>query len=494
MRRILRKRSQAEQLDLYTRVTLYVLPWSFMAGFLVPITLSLDREPGAVALGQSLLVLGVAQCAVAMDTMRRALAHYLDAAPVPRLSAGISLALGVCVTGLAVALQASGAVGDGAVLAQMLPFALVPTALSVYMLSTVRRLLLWTVLVVAVLGGAIVAVGEDTGLAVGCAVAVLIMALVALLAARPTAWFLSLIWELDRARGAQARLAVAEERLRFGRDMHDVMGRNLAVIALKSELAVQLARRGKPEAVDQMAEVQRIAQEAQREIRDVVRGYREADLRAELEGARGVLRAAGIDCRVSGDEGTQHLPPAVQSALGWVVREAATNVLRHGDANICVISLAATDEVATLVVENDGVAVVAEAEGAGGSGSAGGAGASRGAGLAGLGERLAALDGTLNAGVRDGDRFRLTAEVPLGRDAGGAGDSGEVRDAGDVPVEQRVARAREMAPDAQASGTRGTLPDAQASESREVPAELRASDVPETAPDTQAPMSRGVPR
>jgi energy-coupling factor transporter ATP-binding protein EcfA2 len=96
--------------------------------------------------------------------------------------------------------------------------------------------------------------------------------LFSLLACRCGAWTLSVLWEAERAREVEARLAVAEERLRFGRDLHDVMGRNLAVIALKSELAVQLARRGRPEAVDQMIEVQRIAQESQREVRDVVRG------------------------------------------------------------------------------------------------------------------------------------------------------------------------------------------------------------------------------
>lgn len=104
-------------------------------------------------------------------------------------------------------------------------------------------------------------------------------------------WLVKSVWDLDSARELQTRLAVAEERLRFGRDMHDVMGRNLAVIALKSELAVQLVRRGGTEqAAEQMAEVQRIARESQREVRDVVRGYREVDLHTELEGARGCWR------------------------------------------------------------------------------------------------------------------------------------------------------------------------------------------------------------
>ncbi|WP_395576066.1 sensor histidine kinase [Streptomyces sp. BK79] len=212
-------------------------------------------------------------------------------------------------------------------------------------------------------------------------------------------WLLNAVYALDDAKETRARLAVAEERLRFGRDLHDVMGRNLAVIALKSELAVQLVRRGRPEAVEQMIEVQRIAQESQREVREVVRGYREADLEVELTGARGVLTAAGIDCEVSGE--TSGLPAEVQSALGWVVREATTNVLRHGDAEKVLVVVRVSEGRVALTVENDGAAEPAGAEPSGGSG------------LAGLRERLSAVDGTLEAGRAGKGVFRLTAEVPL---------------------------------------------------------------------------------
>ncbi|MFE5240656.1 MULTISPECIES: sensor histidine kinase [unclassified Streptomyces] len=231
-----------------------------------------------------------------------------------------------------------------------------------------------------------------------------------------SAWLAGVVRQLDAARELETRVAVAEERLRFGRDMHDVMGRNLAVMALKSELAVQLAERGRPEAVSQMAEVQRIAQESQREIRDIVRGYREAGLRTELEGALGVLKAAGIDCTVHGvgDDLSTALPGDVQSALGWVVREATTNVLRHGDPRSCAIRLSTaelpggTQEV-VLMVQNDGVP-----EPAGPAGGNAGRRPAPGTGLAGLRERLAAHDGTLEAGpVPGSDRFRLTARVPL---------------------------------------------------------------------------------
>jgi two-component system sensor histidine kinase DesK len=227
-------------------------------------------------------------------------------------------------------------------------------------------------------------------------------------------WLLKVVYELDEARETRARLAVAEERLRFGRDLHDVMGRNLAVIALKSELAVQLSRRERPEAVDQMIEVQRIARESQREVRDVVRGYREADLGAELLGAQGVLTAAGISCEVTGE--AVGLPGEVQSALGWVVREATTNVLRHGDAGWCGVGVRVGEKSVVLTVENDGV---------GGGGSGGGIGSGAGSGLVGLRERLSAVDGRLEAGVvgEGEDRFRVVATVPLPAGSGSGSGS-----------------------------------------------------------------------
>ncbi|MFG2308832.1 sensor histidine kinase [Streptomyces sp. NPDC048566] len=238
------------------------------------------------------------------------------------------------------------------------------------------------------------------------AVAVLLTAGFFTFTAAFSVWLLNAVYELDAARETRARLAVAEERLRFGRDLHDVMGRNLAVIALKSELAVQLARRGLPQAVDQMTEVQRIARESQREVRAVVRGYREADLKAELAGAQGVLTAAGIDCTVTG--AATVLPAPVQSALGWVVREATTNVLRHGDARYCAVSLRVAARRVTLTVENDGAPAVEPAR----TPPDRAARPAGGSGLVGLRERLAEVDGVLRTGA-SGGRFLLTAEVPL---------------------------------------------------------------------------------
>lgn len=250
--------------------------------------------------------------------------------------------------------------------------------------------------------GVVFLVGVPAYAALGAGGAELFMAGVLVSTSVVSLWLLNTVYALDEARETRARLAVAEERLRFGRDLHDVMGRNLAVIALKSELAVQLARRGRPEAVEQMIEVQRIAQESQREVREVVRGYREADLATELAGAQGVLTAAGIDCEVSGP--VTGLPAQVQSALGWVVREAATNVLRHGDAGRCSVSVRVAEGRVTLSVENDGVPV---------GESGGGSDGEPGSGLVGLRERLREVGGVLRAGAVGGGLFRLSAEVPL---------------------------------------------------------------------------------
>ncbi|PWI16542.1 sensor histidine kinase [Streptomyces sp. Act143] len=264
----------------------------------------------------------------------------------------------------------------------------------------------------AVLGGFPLGVALPTALATG--VAVLLGGGFLAFTSVFSVWLLNAVYELDEARETRARLAVAEERLRFGRDLHDVVGRNLAVIALKSELAVQLAHRGRHEAVDQMTEVQRIAHDTQREVREVVRGYRDADLGVELIGAQGVLRAAGIECEVTGQ--AAGLPAEVQSALGWVVREATTNVLRHGDAQRCTVAVRRSEDGVVLTVENDGAA---GPPGPGGStrdrpGRGGSAQGRGGSGLAGLRERLAAVDGTLEAGpVREGV-FRLVAQVPTG--------------------------------------------------------------------------------
>ncbi|WP_283135855.1 sensor histidine kinase [Rhizohabitans arisaemae] len=222
---------------------------------------------------------------------------------------------------------------------------------------------------------------------------------------RSSLWSLKVVWEMEHSRKAHARLAVAEERLRFARDLHDVIGRNLAVVALKSELAARLIERGRPGAAEEMREVREIAQESLAEMRAVVRGYRATDLDTELAGATSVLASAGVRCRVTGD--THGLSPELQSTLGWVVREGTTNVLRHSEARTCTVSLhrSASGGVGrlTLTMENDGVTGPEDSGGLHAIGS----------GFSGVAERLAPLGGRVVARREPPDRFRLIAELPL---------------------------------------------------------------------------------
>ncbi|GGS59518.1 sensor histidine kinase [Streptomyces cinerochromogenes] len=393
-----RERSKAERVELYTVVTWYVTTWFFSLGWLLlPLVGGLHHRPVALVLGALVLLLTALQCAASNRLTRPALDHYLGRARLPAGAHRVPAVLLGLVLALLLALAALDA-ADQPVVRLAIGAALLPFGV-LYGLTVPVRVFLRSAALLAVLLMGAVGLADPDGagiLVTGSLVA--FQTVFSLLACRCGAWTLAVLWEAERAREAEARLAVAEERLRFGRDLHDVLGRNLSVISLKSELAVQLARRGRPEAVEQMIEVQRIAQESQREVRDVVRGYREADLGVELAGAQGVLTAAGIDCAVRAETGG--LPAEVQSALGWVVREATTNVLRHGDAGRCDVELMVREGHVVLTVENDGVA------------SPGGGG---GSGLAGLRERLSAVDGTLEAGVVGAgrDRFRLVADVPL---------------------------------------------------------------------------------
>ncbi|OKJ74205.1 sensor histidine kinase [Streptomyces sp. CB02460] len=398
------ERGKMERIDLYSRFTISCLPWLFALAWQgTPFDHDIRHEPLPLALGLALLLVSLAQCLLSNRNLHASYEHYLGSSVFPGRRLLAPAVLLVVAVGLLAALAGvDGVHGSGLLLMTLnAPMALVITRV---LLVPVRRFLVESLCLTALITGALAVAGVRGGTLAGVVPCSLFGCVLVLISVRPSAWSMSVMWQAEQARGIQARLAVAEERLRFGRDMHDVLGRNLAVIALKSELAVELAQRGRPEAVDQMVEVQRIARASQQEVRDVVRGYREADLGTELAGAQGVLSAAGIECAVTGDSGDD-LPAPVQSALGWVVREAATNVLRHGDPSHCLIRVEVTADAVVCQVENDGATPSGTAPPPASDGP--------GSGLAGLRERLAALDGSLEAGPVKGGLFRLTATVPL---------------------------------------------------------------------------------
>ena len=221
-----------------------------------------------------------------------------------------------------------------------------------------------------------------------------VMCVLTAFALRGTRYLVSLNAELSEARDELARNAVAEERMRFARDLHDLLGHSLSLIALKSELAGRLAERDPVRARQEMADVEAAARRALAEVRDAVSGYRQVSLAQALAEARSALSAAGIALRAPAVPAT--LPAAVDAVLGWVVREATTNVLRHSGASSMVVALDTTADGVTLTVTDDGR----------------GGGGPRGTGLSGLAERVEALGGRLEAGPAGAHGFRLAAVVP----------------------------------------------------------------------------------
>ncbi|MFI6402982.1 sensor histidine kinase [Streptomyces sp. NPDC050548] len=220
-----------------------------------------------------------------------------------------------------------------------------------------------------------------------------------------TAAILSLseaVRELRAAREELARRAVEKERMRFSRDLHDLLGHTLSVIVVKSEAARRLAPRDMEAALGQITDIEAVGRQALTEIREAVTGYREGSLATELDRARSALSAADIDpvVRQSGPP----LTPGTEALLGWVVREAVTNVVRHSGAARCEITLDGVLDRARLTVADDGAGDSA------GSGSAEGIG---GTGLKGLTERLAAAGGSLRAGPSPRGGFTVTAELPV---------------------------------------------------------------------------------
>jgi len=206
---------------------------------------------------------------------------------------------------------------------------------------------------------------------------------------------------------------------RRARDLHDLLGHSLSLIALKAELAGRVIGADPSRAAKEIAELEKVARQSLTEVRQAVTSYRQPGLAAELAAARRMLSSAGIDCRVQAPS-AYSLEPPVDALLAWTVREGATNIVRHSGARRADITIDVTDTHATVTLADDGTGPVAGPD----------AGGAPGSGLAGLAERAASLRGMLSAGAPDGGGFRLVVTVPLPREgtasgALAAGPSGE---------------------------------------------------------------------
>ena len=214
----------------------------------------------------------------------------------------------------------------------------------------------------------------------------------------------SAIRELHTARRALARLKVEEERLRLARDLHDLLGQTLSVITLKSELARSLITEDPARCAQELAEIEQVGRMTLREVRKTVAGYRQPRLSSELDGARQLLEAAGIEYSIEEFQG--ELPKPLDAVLAWTVREGVTNVISHSRAQHCLLRF--TRELGRIGVEmlNDGAGTEDAPELCLGQGS----------GLLGLRERVSGLGGTMEAGpllLSGKPHFCLRVELPM---------------------------------------------------------------------------------
>ncbi|MDJ0412662.1 sensor histidine kinase [Rhodococcoides fascians] len=196
-----------------------------------------------------------------------------------------------------------------------------------------------------------------------------------------TRWGLRIVEELERAKTVEARLQVAEERLRFARDLHDVVGRSFSAIAVKSELASTLVNAGAHDrARSEMDEVKTVAVESMNRMRALVRGYRDINLDGEVAGARSLLAAAGCLLDIEGDP--SNVPARFHEVSAWVVREGTTNIVKHSTATSATMTLGK----AGMSLRNNGVLASAQTP----------RDQAQQTGLRGLTERLTSVDAGLD--------------------------------------------------------------------------------------------------
>jgi two-component system, NarL family, sensor histidine kinase DesK len=247
------------------------------------------------------------------------------------------------------------------------------------------------------------AIGWLTGYGLADLVQTIVFVPAIILITRIVMWSITTSWQLHAAREEIARLAVTTERLRIARDLHDLLGHNLSLIALKSELARRLVSVAPERAIVEISDVENVARTTLQEVREAVSAYRRPTLKNELNAAQEILAAAGIAYHFDGDVSMiDALPTTIEAVLSWTVREGVTNVIRHSRAHQCTIRV-------TRNAHEIGIEVIDDGAGASVMNSS----ENEGNGLRGLAERVETLGGRCEASPRDGGGFILAVSVPL---------------------------------------------------------------------------------
>ncbi|SDH53940.1 sensor histidine kinase [Nonomuraea jiangxiensis] len=202
---------------------------------------------------------------------------------------------------------------------------------------------------------------------------------------------------LAEARTEVMRKAVALERRRFTRDLHDLVGHRLTVLVLKTQLLHRLVAEGDERAGDEVNQMMELLTSLSADVRAVAHGLRSSSLSAELGSARLLLESVRVRCQIK--VACRELPGEVEEALTHALREGVTNVLRHAEARQCSIHLIERDQLVRLSIRNDGVRPPRRPGDAG-------------QGLLNLAERVSGLGGWLEATSSRSGQFAFHVFVP----------------------------------------------------------------------------------
>lgn len=197
---------------------------------------------------------------------------------------------------------------------------------------------------------------------------------------------------LHRAEQRVSALALAAERERIGRDLHDILGHSLTAISIKADLAERLLDHDAAGARLQIAEVSEIARQSLADVRATAAAIREVRVAGEVASAQSVLLAAGIEPAVP--SAIEPMPDETSELFGYVIREAVTNVVRHSEAGHCVITV----DSRTATITDDGVGIPN--------------GPLRGSGLVGLRQRLETVGGRLDVSSGAAGGTAVRASLP----------------------------------------------------------------------------------
>ncbi len=165
-------------------------------------------------------------------------------------------------------------------------------------------------------------------------------------------WHYQVARELEKARGIAGELAVAQERLRFAAELHDVQGGNLTVITLKAQVARRLMEADAERAAAEVQAIEDLARDTLKDMRAVVGGYRKVALSDEIDAAARTLKSAGVEATVP--DAVPTLDKDTEKLLGLLVREATTNLIRHAEPTSARVSIVEVDAEITVTVTNDG--------------------------------------------------------------------------------------------------------------------------------------------